>query len=432
MNSFIKIEDTDIMLIDGDRGINYPSKNEFYDKEYCLFLDAKNITEKGFEFSETHFITKEKDEILRKGKLERNDIVMMTRGSVGNVALYDETVPYDNVRINSGMVIIRCKKDFSPLQLYYLLKSNFVQKQIFDMMSGSVQKQLPISIINKIKLFDNNLKVEAIYAIDKKIENNNKISKELESFAKTLYDYWFLQFDFPDKNGKPYKSSGGKMQWSEELNKEIPKGWCGGTLNRYIAKDKGGDWGKEVEEGNYIKRVICLRGADFPSITGNSKLAAPVRYILEKNKSKVLENGDLIIEISGGSPTQSTGRICYINNNLLERFDTDIVTSNFCKAISLKNPNYMYWFYVQWLKIYDNNVLFRYEGKTTGIKNLLFDLFINDYNIAVPPNELIIQYNNIVCTMYEEIQKNQKESQELASLRDFLLPLLMNGQVGFK
>ncbi|MCM1064987.1 MAG: restriction endonuclease subunit S [Eubacterium sp.] len=138
MSDFVRIENTDIVIIDGDRGINYPSKNEFYDNEYCLFLDAGNITENGFDFTETHFITKEKDELLKKGKLQRNDIVMMTRGSVGNVALYDEIIPYKNIRINSGMIIIRCQEEFKPLQLYYMLKSQFVQKQIADMMSGSV------------------------------------------------------------------------------------------------------------------------------------------------------------------------------------------------------------------------------------------------------------------------------------------------------
>lgn len=370
--------------------------------------------------------------------VDEGDVILAIVGNtLGMVSIIGKTLEKANLTENCCRFSDVDTEKVLPLFLYYSLKAPLNQKQIEVFRVGSSQPKLPIYNINQLLIpkYSLNMQkkiIDTLSAIDSKIENNNKINGELESMAKIIYDYWFLQFDFPDENEKPYRSSGGKMVWNEELNKEIPKGWCVGSLNRYIAKDKGGDWGKEVEEGNYIKKVICLRGADFPSITGNSKLDAPVRYILEKSKSKVLENGDLIIEISGGSPTQSTGRICYINNNLLERFDTDIVTSNFCKAISLNNPKYMYWFYAQWLKIYDNNVLFRYEGKTTGIKNLLFDLFINDYNIAVPPNELIIQYNNIVCTMYEEIQKKQKESQELASLRDFLLPLLMNGQVGFK
>lgn len=126
--------------------------------------------------------------------------------------------------------------------------------------------------------------------------------------------------------------------------------------------------------------MTCLRGADFPAISGLIKLEAPERYILEKNKYKILEDGNLLIEISGGSPTQSTGRICYINENVLKRFENDIITSNFCKAIELNNK--------------------KYGKKVQGL--------------------------------FDSIQKNQLENQELASLRDFLLPLLMNGQVGFK
>ncbi|MGX2947576.1 restriction endonuclease subunit S, partial [Frederiksenia canicola] len=91
-------------IIDGDRGRFYPKANEFFDKEYCLFLNAKNVTKNGFDFLNNQFISKEKDEQLRKGKLSRNDIVLTTRGTVGNIALYDENIEFENVRINSGMV----------------------------------------------------------------------------------------------------------------------------------------------------------------------------------------------------------------------------------------------------------------------------------------------------------------------------------------
>lgn len=389
-----------------------------------FYLDDKDLLHISSEFNEK----------IKKSKLREGDIVIVRTGQPGTCCVIPKE--YDGCNC-SDLVIVRPNKD--KVNPHYLeAYINFMtQKQINNHQVGAIQKHFNVGSAKEMILYLPEIRTQEkcadiVKVLNKKIENNNRINSELESMAKTIYDYWFLQFDFPDENGKPYKSSGGKMMWNDKLKKEIPEKWSVGTLSRYIAKDKGGDWGKEVEEGKYIKRVICLRGADFPSITGNSKLVASVRYILEKNKSKILENGDLIIEISGGSPTQSTGRICYINNNLLERFEMDIVTSNFCKAISLNDPNHMYWFYVQWLKIYDNNVLFKYEGKTTGIKNLLFDMFINDYEIAVPPNELIIQYNNMVCAMYDEIQKKQKESQELVSLRDFLLPLLMNGQVGFK
>ena len=177
MSDLIKLGETDIELIDGDRGNNYPSKSDFFEKEFCLFLDANNISNNGFDFSSTHFITKEKDEKLKKGKLQKNDIVMMTRGSVGNVALYDESVPFNNIRINSGMLIIRCHNDYNPLFLYYMLKSEFIRKQIDDIMSGSVQKQLPVSVLQNLLLFPENEKseiIETLSIIDKKIKNNTR------------------------------------------------------------------------------------------------------------------------------------------------------------------------------------------------------------------------------------------------------------------
>jgi type I restriction enzyme S subunit len=125
-------------------------------------------------------------------------------------------------------------------------------------------------------------------ALDSKIELNNRINAELEAMAKTLYDYWFVQFDFPDKNGKPYKTSGGKMVWNEELKREIPEGWGVNTLADWIRNDKSGDWGKEAREGNYSERVFCIRGADLNGLNGNGEVKAPERFILEKNSHKIL------------------------------------------------------------------------------------------------------------------------------------------------
>ncbi|VJZ83634.1 type I restriction-modification system subunit S [Streptococcus pneumoniae] len=96
-------------IIDGDRSKNYPKSDELFSEEYCLFLNTKNVTKNGFSFDTKQFITKTKDKLLRKGKLERYDIVLTTRGTVGNVAYYDELIKYKHLRINSGMVILRPK-----------------------------------------------------------------------------------------------------------------------------------------------------------------------------------------------------------------------------------------------------------------------------------------------------------------------------------
>mgnify|MGYP000513885649 CR=1 FL=1 len=300
----------------------------------------------------------------------------------------------------------------------------------------SAQPGLSVNTLSKVRIDmpekDVQIKIfDTLKIIDDKIQINNNVNAELDTMAKTIYNYWFLQFEFPNEEGKPYKSSGGKMVWNEELKREIPEGWKVGRLNNIINGEKGGDWGKESREGNYSEKVMCIRGADFPSMKVSSKLQTPVRYILSKNKNKILEKGDLIIEISGGSPTQSTGRICYINENLLKRFDTPVITSNFCKAITLQKKEYQYWFYLLWKMLYDNGVFFKYEGKTTGIKNLLFDILCRDYQIIMPKDEVLIMFNNEIEILFETIQKNLLENQELVSIRDFLLPLLMNAQITF-
>ena len=116
--------ESDIEIIDGDRGVNYPKQHEFYSEGFCLFLSNRNIRNDSFDFSEPIFISQEKDKQLRKGKLNRWDVILTTRGTVGNVAIYDDSIIYDHIRINSGMLIFRAGKSIAPEFLYYLLKSN--------------------------------------------------------------------------------------------------------------------------------------------------------------------------------------------------------------------------------------------------------------------------------------------------------------------
>lgn len=151
-------EDTSIIylgdivdFIDGDRGKNYPTYDEFTKEGYCLFLNASNVTGIGFDFSDCMFITKDKDELMNKGHLERFDIVLTSRGTLGNVALYNNYIPYENVRINSGMLIIRSKSDkIQAYYLYALLKSYYMKSAIEQYRSGSAQPQLPIKDLQKI------------------------------------------------------------------------------------------------------------------------------------------------------------------------------------------------------------------------------------------------------------------------------------------
>ena len=147
------LDDAKIKVIDGDRGKEYPKSTDFLEAGYCLFLSAKNVTKSGFLFDELQFINKDKDQKLRKGRVERGNIVLTTRGSVGQFAYFDDSVPYDVMRINSGMVVIdSSQSELSARFLYALCRSSIVAKQIDAASFGSAQPQLTVGIIKGIKL----------------------------------------------------------------------------------------------------------------------------------------------------------------------------------------------------------------------------------------------------------------------------------------
>lgn len=146
-------DDKFFQIIDGDRGTNYPSKEEFKPDGYCLFLNTSNVRKGVFDFSKCDFITKEKDEILRKGKLEREDVVLTTRGTLGNTAYYSEKIEFENIRINSGMVLLRSNlTKVSPKFLLVFLNSMEFENQVSNFVSGSAQPQLPIRVLSEIKI----------------------------------------------------------------------------------------------------------------------------------------------------------------------------------------------------------------------------------------------------------------------------------------
>lgn len=348
---------------------------------------------------------------------------------MGNVGIIEKKC-VTNQQINS---ITQIKEKYNPLYVYYWLKT----KKEFLFQQASVTRT---PILNKTTFSNIHINipkekteqdkiVNLLTALDKKIELNNHINTELEAMAKTLYDYWFVQFDFPDANGKPYKSSGGKMVYNEVLKREIPERWRVSALAEWIDSDKTGDWGKESEQGNYTLQVDCIRGADINGINGIGKATPPNRYILKKNQWKILSPFDFVVEISGGSPIQSTGRMAFITDEILARFDNPLICSNFCKAISLKDNQYFYNFIYKWNNIYHNDILFGWEGKTSGIKNLLFDSFVTKYQVSVPPKELAKQFYDFAAPLQKKKQVLLKENAKLESLREWLLPMLMNGQI---
>ena len=172
-----------VEIIDGDRGENYPPKSEFKTSGYCVFLNTKNVTQNGFVFDEIDFISKERDEKLRKGRLHKNDVILTTRGTIGNSALNDNSVEYDQIRLNSGMVILRPNiKKIDPSFLWNVVRSKSVQDQFLKVKSGSAQPQLPIRNLITIEFLLPPL--EAQKQIVAKIEEEQKIIEANKKLIK--------------------------------------------------------------------------------------------------------------------------------------------------------------------------------------------------------------------------------------------------------
>ena len=240
--------------------------------------------------------------------------------------------------------------------------------------------------------------------LDKKIECNNKINNNLEQQVQAIFKEWFI--DNPENEY-----------------------WSNGTFSELIESTLSGDWGKEAPTGNNTEKVYCVRGADIPEVKAGNKGKMPTRYILPKNyASKKLNAGDIVVEISGGSPTQSTGRCTAISESLLNRYDSGMVCTNFCRAIK-PISGYSMFIYYYWQYLYDKGVFFSYENGTTGIKNLDISGFLGTEPIVIPPKEKVLVFDDYCQTVFDQIFANGKESEQLAQLRDTLLPKLMSGEL---
>jgi hypothetical protein len=228
--------------------------------------------------------------------------------------------------------------------------------------------------------------------------------------AQAIFKSWFVDFE-------PW---GGVM----------PNDWKEGTFNEVIiSATLSGDWGKDSPTGNNIQEVYCIRGADIPDVNAGNKGKMPIRYIITQNYiTKQLTVGDIVIEISGGSPTQSTGRCALITKSLLDRYDRGMVCTNFCRAVK-PLTGYAPFVYFFWKHLYAQNVMFSYENGTTGIKNLDISGFIETESIVIPPPDIVSRFAETVNTAIDTIFSNGLENERLAALRDTLLPKLISGEL---
>ena len=375
-------------------------------------IDGANL--KGYKVTDniTKFVTEEKARSLSRSIEHRGDVIVTISGTIGQIAYIPEDSLYDEylcsqrqfrVSFDSSMVYV-------PYLVFYFHTFEGQNKILsFANQTGVPALSQPLKNFKKIRLCLPSLQEQRriasiVETINDKIENNIKINDNLQQQAQALFKQWFV--DNPDA-----------ISWKE------------GTFSNLIEKTISGDWGKDSPSGNNTEMVYCIRGADIPEVRAGNKGKMPTRYILPKNYAvKQLVDGDIVVEISGGSPTQSTGRAAAVSDALLARYDKGMVCTNFCKALKPRAGYSMYVYYY-WQYLYDRDIFFSYENGTTGIKNLDINGFIETEPIVIAPEGLVEKFDAVCQTVFSKIYANGMENEHLALVRDTLLPKLMSGEI---
>lgn len=404
MSDLISLNDFISNQIAGDWG-KEKEDNRNNLKVYCIRgADINAVNEGSYTNLPIRYIeSKNKLKILKEG----NIIIEISGGSpsqsTGRVCYIRSFLP--NIICSNFCRAYEIKNEHSPKFFYYLIKNIYNSGVFFNFESktSGIKNLLIESALDNIKVPKYNLPTQQSIAkvlsdLDYKIELNNKINKELESMAKTLYDYWFVQFDFPNEDGKPYKSSGGKMVYNNELKREIPEGWevkkLGDIIKKYADKSTHIESKNILNEGSYP--VITQDNGDLISgFTNENNPIEDVPLIVFGDHSCTLRYIDFPF-FRGADGTQ----IMYFEEDLT------IYVYLFLQMIITQIPGYG-----------------KYERHYKYLK---------EFNIIIPKAKFLSEFQKIVEPIFNKISKSRLQNQHLTTLRDWLLPMLMNGQVTVK
>lgn len=378
-------------------------KAEFYGNGYMFITPAELHDGYNVQVSDK-YITESGLQSIKSNCIDGTSVMVGCIGwDMGNVAICHRKCA-TNQQINS---ITDFNPKYNPFYTYYwlLTKKNYLftiaSVTRTPILSKSTFEEIVIPMPDR-SIQDN--VVGTLKPIDDMMENNKRICSELEAMAKTLYDYWFVQFDFPDKNGKPYRTSGGEMIWNEQLKRKIPKGWKPGKLcdiaNITMGQSPAGESYNDAGDGLIFYQGRTDFGLRFP--TPRMYTTAPTRFA---------QKGDILLSVRAPvGDLNFAMEDCCIGRGLA--------------ALNSKLGSQMHLFYTlagfqQIFKVMDGN------GTTFGsiTKDTLFDM-----SVVIPPNEILKYFEKRVKPIESKIEKCEEEIRELTKLRDWLLPMLMNGQ----
>lgn len=389
------------------------------------FLDGSNLTSVKMNGDNLRFVTREKADSLQNALVHPGDIVVTHRGTIGQISYVPYDLPYDEFLISQSQFRVSLDTDkVNPIWFAYYFHTNEGKKRLLSFANYVGVPALATATTNfrnlEIPLPEKKIQDEIasiLVHIQDKIEINNSLSYKLESLASMIYDYWFLQFDFPDENGRPYRSSGGKMIWNAELKREIPEGWKVKDIEHLSKCVKVGFVGPvdkyycSEEEGIPIVRPaeMTTDGIDY------SSLKYITHEFFERNKKSQVHYGDILISRCGKDG---------IPNIYDKKSDAQVLNAVIIEP--------------------DDNTLFLYQTLKTDYSQKQIELgtggsiqgVINTKTMAqvkvICSMDVIRRYEITIRKAYHLVKLCHEENRRLASLRDFLLPLLMNGQVTFK
>lgn len=413
---YIAIKDLVETIVD-NRGKTVPTTNKF---EIPLIATNCIKTSSIYPiFENIRYISKETYNTWFRSHLQPNDILFVNKGTPGRCCLVPDPV---NFVAAQDMVGLRFKKEYHPFYMLAVLRGREIQETIQNNHVGLViahfRKQELLQL--KLPIINRELRnsIGDIYKnISLKFELNNRINTELEQMSKMLYDYWFVQFDFPNEHGRPYKSSGGKMTYNEVLKREIPEGWEVNKLNTLTSFLSRGISPRYIEGENGIPVLNqkCIREHrvlyEFQRRHDNEAKSASNRFV---------EKYDVLVNSTG---VGTLGRVALVRWLNEEEVTVDSHVT-IVRAIAEK-INRVFFGYSLLSKQAE---IESFANGSTGQVELNRNQ-LSDINLVVPPRNLQDRFCEYYQSIIEKTSINERQNRELVQLRDWLLPMLMNGQV---
>lgn len=357
----------------------------------------------------TKFVPENKARSLSRSIAKRHDVIVTISGTLGQVAYIPEDSKYEEYLCSQRQFRVTFDETLVDVEyLVYYLHTTEGQKKILSFANyvGVPALSQPLPNFKNIEVTFPDVEIQhqvvkAIKMFDSKISLNNAISAELEALAKTLYDYWFVQFDFPDENGKPYKSSGGKMVWNGELKREIPEEWAVTTVGDItICHDS-----RRIPVANGDRKKMM---GDIPYYGATGIMGYVNKAIFDGDYVLMAEDGSVMDE-SGHPIIQRISGPCWVNNHAHVLEPTNGFSCRLLMMILGGIPVV--------------------QIKTGSIQMKINQENMNSYKIIDIPKHLIDRINEILNPIDKKLLNYRHENNLLANLRDYLLPLLMNGQV---